>query len=446
MGFVCMRKVILILGFGIILQAFFFVTYQHSYIIGSIHIENSTVVIPLPSSTSSWGVQDFLSMRRVDGDYHTNDAESNVYETRFRTKTMTTSNTTTTTISTSTMRSITGFFDETIREFERQEGVVIATKIHGPEYLRMLTQMLCLLHQAYNSRLQYDIIVFTTEPIDPSQVLHITQMVAPVHIQFVHDNKGLQEEIAALSPERRQQFIKDCRLQSEMELVNLTWYSDCLGRIAYNHQAEFRSWHIWNHPSVIDYHYMMWLDADAFCSQRWTRDPVAIAMQHNLTILFDNFPQGDTISREVHARIQKAMNGSLCNVKLTPEGYFQRSINEDCYAKGGTRIPLIHGFFHITNMDFYRRHIYWAEVLIGNGFLQRRFDDQVAVTIPAAYYTPNQSFLLRKVGIDLAVFHNGRIDGNMKVKGGGFLAFWHKNGGKEQFPDGHKNCAVTSKG
>jgi hypothetical protein len=311
----------------------------------------------------------------------------------------------------------------------------------------MLEQMLCLLHQAYNHHLQYDIVVFTTEPVDPMLIINLTRTVAPVNLTVVQDNRGLQREIADLSPERRQQFVQDCGLQSDAELVNLTWFSKCPERIAYNHQAEFRSWHIWKHPALQNYHWMMWLDADAFCSRKWTRDPVAIAMQHNLTIFFDNFPQGFAGGKEIQERIQKAMNGSLCAVKMTPEGYFDRRINEQCDGiRGNANIPLVHGFFHITNLDFYRRHINWAKVLIGNGFLQRKFDDQVAVTVPAAYYTPNQSFLFRKVGVELGVYHNSKLDGYNKVKGGGFLRFWEKRGGKENFPEGEQNCDVITGG
>lgn len=349
------------------------------------------------------------------------------------------------------MRQVTGYFDDRIREFEHHEGVVIATKIHSDAFLPMLEQMLCLLHQAYNHRVLYDIVVFTTEPILESNVtIALQQVVAPAKLSFVQDNRGLQQEIAALLPARRAQFAQDCRLKDEASLVNLTWYSKCPGRIAYNHQAEFRSWHIWKHPSLQDYHWMMWLDADAFCAFKWRQDPIAIAMQHNLTILFDNFPQGTAGGKEIQNRIRKAMNGgSLCNVKMTPQGHFQRQVDNDCKEKvegGGADIPLVHGFFHITNMDFYRRHIYWAEVLIGNGFLQRKFDDQVAVTVPAAYYTPKQSFLLRKVGIELGVYHNGRLDGNRKMKGGGFRKYWTKHGGKDEFPEGNQRCSVVTGG
>ena len=357
-------------------------------------------------------------------------------------------NTTNTTMgSVSLMRSITGYYDPAIREFERQEGVVIVTKIHSDVYLPMLEQMLCLFHQAYNHRLKYDIVVFTTEPIDPTLLVNLTSTVAPVHLTVVQDNRGLQQEIADLSPTRRQKFVRDCHLQNEDELKNLTWFSKCPERIAYNHQAEFRSWHIWNHPALKQYHWMMWLDADAFCSKKWTRDPMAIAMQHNLTILFDNFPQGAARGQAIHQRIRTAMNGSLCEIHMTPQGHFERWIDEQCDAMSKVaNIPLIHGFFHITNMDFYRLHINWAKILIGNGFLQREFDDQVAVTVPAVYYTPNHSFLLRKVGIELGVFHNGRLDGDSKLKGGGFLRFWNKKGGKELFADGENNCNIITGG
>lgn len=354
------------------------------------------------------------------------------------------------------MRTLTGYFNPQIHEFERQEGVVIVTKIHDKAYIPMLEQMLCLLHHAYNHRVHYDIVVFTTEFIDPSLAVNLTHTVAPAKLTVVKDNRGLQEEIANLTPERRRQFIKDCNLKDESSsaeeiLANLTWWSECPRRLAYNWQAEFRSWHIWNHPALAPYHWMMWLDADAFCAKKWERDPVAIALQHNTTILYDNFPQGSAGGREIQQRIQTAFGNStaLCNVKLSPLGHFVRQVNEECIGQvenDKNNIPLIHGFFHITNMDFYRNHLYWAEALIGNGFLQRRFDDQIAVTVPAAFLTPHQSWLLRGVGIELGVHHNGKLDGFSKTPGGGFKRWWLKKGGKEGFPEAAAACPAVAGG
>lgn len=357
--------------------------------------------------------------------------------------------------STANMRNVTGYFDATIQEFEKQPGVVIVTKIHDAAYIPMLEQMLCLLHQAYNHRVLYDIVVFTTEAIDPLLTTNLQQAVGQAKIRVLKDNRGLQQEIANLTSRRRARFVKHCGLDNESQLVNLTWWSDCSGRIAYNWQAEFRSWHIWNHPILKPYKWMMWLDADAFCSKIWTRDPIAIAIQHNTTILFDNFPQGVASGWQIQQRIKKAFGNEttnyapLCSINLSPLGHFISQTDEECMGENARKmIPLIHGFFHITNMDFYRSSpvMRWAEILIGNGFLQRQFDDQVAVTVPAAYLTPRQSWLLRNVGVDLGVYHNGKLDGLEKLPGGGFKRWWYEKEGNKTFPEGAAACRIVSGG
>lgn len=49
--------------------------------------------------------------------------------------------------------------------FTRHDGVVIVTQIHGLAHVEQLKQSLCLLQTAYNSLLQYDIVIFTTLPL-----------------------------------------------------------------------------------------------------------------------------------------------------------------------------------------------------------------------------------------------------------------------------------------
>ena len=175
--------------------------------------------------------------------------------------------------------------------FEKHDGVVIATKIHG-HHLINLQQSLCLLHHAYNHRPLYDIVVFTAEPLDASQIEQTQDLVAPANLTVVVDNRGFQEEVAALNPVRRANFLASCQNASSSQ--NLSWWSECPGRIAYNWQAEFRSWHIWKHPALADYQYMMWLDSDAFATQPWQQDPVTVMLQNNLVVMFDNFPGGSS--------------------------------------------------------------------------------------------------------------------------------------------------------
>ena len=76
-----------------------------------------------------------------------------------------------------------------IQDFERQPGVVIATKIHGENTLFMLEQSLCLLHHAYNYRMLYDIVVFTTDEISEEATAKLKSFVSvcvPKQCTFGH--------------------------------------------------------------------------------------------------------------------------------------------------------------------------------------------------------------------------------------------------------------------
>lgn len=334
-----------------------------------------------------------------------------------------------------------------IVEFQRQDGAVIVTKIHGPHQIPLLQQSLCLLHQAYNHRVLYDILVFTTLPMDDrgndalSLVRELQAVVAPARLDVVVDNEGIVNEVRKLSPARRDAFLRRCNAS---RAEDVTWDTVCeeegvkTTRISYNWQAEFRSWHIWRHPALAKYRYMMWIDSDAFCSRPWERDPMAVAIQHDLAILFANYPQGR--AKVAQPRVQKAFGKFLCSARKN-NGHLQTVANNEC---GSAQLWTVHGFWHVTSLDFYRQEqvIRWAETLIGDCFLCRRFDDQVAVTVPAAILAPERSWDMYRNGIELDVAHNNLLDGKRKKKVGGFLNYW-KNNAKEKFPEAWDKCTIT---
>ena len=325
-------------------------------------------------------------------------------------------------------------------EFERQDGVVIATKLHGIHQLFLMEQSLCLLHYAYNKRVNYDIVAFSTDPINETLLEPLRKLVAPAKFSLVVDNRGLQNEIKALSPIRRQKFLERCGVETP---ENLTWWSNCPGRLAYNWQAEFRAWHIWKHPALAQYRYMMWMDTDGFPTQVWDRDPVAFMIKNQLAVLFDNWPQGASHGEEVQRRVVKSFNKTLCSVSVK-NGTMESVIGRHC---PNAHIQLIHGFFHITDLDFYRSDevTTFAENWIGDCFLCREYDDQAGVTIPAAMLAPNRSWGMRANGIHLNVFHNHKFDGKDQVKPAGFLKFWPQNG-ETSFPEAYGKCPVKAAG
>lgn len=163
--------------------------------------------------------------------------------------------------------------DPTIRDFEPGLPAVIATKIQGNSTLLQLEQSLCLLKHAYNDRLNYDIVVFAATPITDDEVNILKAAAAPAKLTVALDNPGLQTMVAALGPKELEYLLERCNVTKASEL---TWRTRCLETssagttnmpIQYTWQAEFRSLHLWKHPAIARYKYMMWLDSDGFCTR-----------------------------------------------------------------------------------------------------------------------------------------------------------------------------------
>ena len=336
-------------------------------------------------------------------------------------------------------------------DFERQDGVVIVTKLHGDPHVAMLEQSLCLLHYAYNHRVLYDIVVFSTLPISHASIERVKKLVAPANITFVVDNQGLQEEVNALDEVRKGRLLRRCNVTSVDEM---DWYMYCMEkskgykksmeRIAYAWQAEFRALHIWNHPAILKYNYMLWLDTDSFCTKPWSRDPIAYMIRNRYSILFDHFPAGYSDGAEFQDRFVRAFNRTICRVSMNGDGTLKSTGGND-HPCPKTHVGQIHGFFHITDLSFYRSEAVarWTRILIGKAKFSRRFDDQIAVTAPAAILAPNKSRELEMAGLKLDVFHNYRLDGKYAV--GGFVKWWGENGASN-FPQAYGKCVVNHAG
>jgi hypothetical protein len=83
--------------------------------------------------------------------------------------------------------------------------------------------------------------------------------------------------------------------------------------------------------------------------------------------------------------------------------------------------------------------LFSSEIWIGDGFCQRKFDDQFAVTAPAAILSPEKAWDMYSNGIRLDVYHNAALDGKRWNKVGGYLKYWKTNV-KEQFPEAVHMC------
>jgi hypothetical protein len=338
-----------------------------------------------------------------------------------------------------------------VQDFVKQPGVVIGVKIHGPGHVIQLKQSLCLLKAAYNDRLNYDIMIFVTEALSDNEVRDIKEVVHPAHVIIETDKQTLSQQISRLTRDQKQDLLNRCSKNSTDELF---WWTRCCDEdnkgdcmpLAYNWQAEFRSKWIWYSKGLARYKWMMWYDSDAMATKVWQQDPVAFAIRNQLKMLFDHFPQGYRAHEELRGMMEDAYHGDhICDVKLV-DGHL-----EPFRKVGGCKkpkIPQIHGFFHITDLDFYRSeaNLKWFNNMIGDRKFSRSWDDQLAVTVPAALLAPNRSWDMNSNGIILDIYHNQHFDGDTKRRhrGGGYVHWW-ENFSNTSFPEAIEECAVYVK-
>ncbi|KAL7469734.1 hypothetical protein ACHAXS_010000 [Conticribra weissflogii] len=335
-----------------------------------------------------------------------------------------------------------------INEFERHEDGIIATKIHGRNNLITLEQTLCLLHYAYNKRVLYNFVIFYTDDLDEKDMVQSRKIVYPANITFVKDSPPLQEVLISLPEERRQNLFTRCLEKNpNITLEEIDWWTYCPNRINYNWQAEFRAWHIWRNPALAKYKYMLWIDSDGFSTRPWHRDPMAYLINNNLVLFAARFGGGKFgREEEHHRRIFQSFQTTIC------EAYEEEGVphvvsklgGKECFDK---KIVNVHGYFHLTNLDFYRSNIVanWAKNWIGDCYLCRNFDDQAAVTVPALILAPQKLWTMDAHNFSLGVFHNCEMD-NKKV--GGFLKLWKRGHGKLNitidFPEARANCEIKA--
>ena len=352
------------------------------------------------------------------------------------------------------------------RSFTRHHGVVVATKIHGHgPNPAMAAQMLCLFTAAYNWLARYDVMVFTTLPLPASDAGAIRLAAHPASVTVVQDAPAnIAELINTFPAGKKAALLRWCNASAA---ESLTWFSHCNSaedgtRLNYGWQAEFRSKHLWRHPALAAYNTMLWMDADAFSMTPWHQDPVDVLVRNQLVLLFANFPQGHVsgnLGGDVDQRIRRGLGTSICGVSLR-EGLLSAtacsmSQGETKVRAGQARrpmisIPLVHGFMHVTSLDFYRNEPVrkWADAWIGDGAFSRSHDDQAAVTVPGALLASGRAWDMWSHGITLNVMHNGSPDGKFKTGklfGRGYKRYWrqHVNTVNSTFPAAKHKCKVA---
>jgi hypothetical protein len=112
-----------------------------------------------------------------------------------------------------------------IQDFERQEGVAIVSKLQGsPKDINQLIQALCLLKVAYNERMKYDHVIFSSIPISSKQQGRLTEIVHPAKMSFHNDTKPLAEALEDMTPSQKIHLAERCGVPSYQ---NITWQTFC---------------------------------------------------------------------------------------------------------------------------------------------------------------------------------------------------------------------------
>ena len=343
-----------------------------------------------------------------------------------------------------------GSEENATQDFDPQAPAVIVTKIQGDSTFGALNQMLCLLKYAYNHRVNYDIVVFSADPISDENLEALRATIAPANLNVVVDNPGLQVMVDALPEDQRKHLLQRCG--NARDSSDLVWRTLCnettsagstVMPIAYNWQAEFRALHIWKHPALTKYKYMLWMDTDAFCTRVWQKDPIATMRRNDLVLLFDKFPAGRANGVEFVNKTMEAFGHRVCEIAMKNGKLYAVT----GYCKRAKFLRQVYGFFHVTDLDFYRSEpvTKWLKIMIGDSKFSRMYDDQIGVTMPAAYYAGNRSWDMRHHGLHMSVMHNFVMDGNDDERTGSYFRFWEHEA-EETFPEAYGHCKIVVRG
>jgi hypothetical protein len=141
----------------------------------------------------------------------------------------------------------------------------------------------------------------------------------------------------------------------------------------------------------------------------------------------------------VQKKVQLVYNKTLCSSEVALDSRLTVQYGGDeCIYTG---VKQVHGFFHITDLDFYRMplnlplNLHWFDVEIGDNKFSRIWDDQLGVIVPASMLAPNRTMKMGKAGLDLKVMYNGAIMGKTKYSHGAFLNYWRREGGRKLFQE-----------
>jgi len=273
--------------------------------------------------------------------------------------------------------------------FKRYDGVAIVTKVLWDKDAHTVAQMVCYLAHAYNDKMKYDIIIFTTIPWSEENIALVQRAAGETKVTVALEGPSLEEHLAAMSKKELTMLRNRCSLANKTEEA-LTWQHYCVEKgskdrvsLGYGWQAEFRAYHIWKHEALRNYKYMVWVDSDCRVGKEWDQDPMKMMVENDLTLLYSGYPYGkfsDSLTRE---KMKKVYNMTLCYTKQK-NGELYGTMCED-NPSAPKLIRQVAGSHHITNLDHYRKDIHqrFLKSFVGDYKFSRKYDDQIAVTIVA---------------------------------------------------------------
>ncbi len=278
--------------------------------------------------------------------------------------------------------------DDAKDTFTRYDGVAIVTKVLWVKDIEKLKQWTCLINSAYNDRMRYDFIIFTTMPWEPEDIEKLQKVAYPAKLTVALEGPQLEEQIAAMTKEEVKFLYDRCNVT---ENETISWFHHCsepgsrhVTNLGYSWQAEFRAYHIWTHPALKNYKYMIWIDGDAGLGTKWDVDPMKAMVENDLTILYAGWPYGKIRNSEnVQRKLINAYNTSICNVDRTNDSHGISHIYATTCTDKPATIFQIAGNHHITNLDVFRKDIHqkFLKEFTGDYRFSRMADDQLAVTI-----------------------------------------------------------------
>mmetsp|Transcript_1954 Transcript_1954/g.3560 ORF Transcript_1954/g.3560 Transcript_1954/m.3560 type:complete len:443 (-) Transcript_1954:55-1383(-) len=306
--------------------------------------------------------------------------------------------------------------------FTRYDDVVIVTKTLWARDIDTTKQMLCYISHAYNDKRRYDIVVFTTIPYTEEEIASLQEVVAPTKLTVVPDGPSLEEHLAAMTKEERDFLYSRCKMDGN---ETITWQHYCTepnsrhyNNLGYCWQAEFRAYNIWTHPAISKYKYMLWLDADTRVAAEWTdeNDPMKVMIENDLHLLFAGFPYGRIDDIIVREKMERVYNKSICSIRQGPDGTLKPTM---CTNQSTFDMKQVAGNHHITNLETYRKPIHqeFLRLFVGDYRFSRKYDDQIAVTIPAVMEDDGKkAWHERSVGLSLKIAHHRMFDNNGREK------------------------------